>query len=145
MLLMVVGTATIVSEHMKEDELPRLPDYKDFPRPFAPQVNGPAVDDAILNPPPAAADVAPQLPGGIGDDIIADDVIQKEEVRVPPAVDVQPVRDEGKKKEEEGVREGGVEGKVGGVRKEHESIRKDMEQLKERIKAVEEENKELKV
>ena len=152
-VLMVVGTATIVSDHMRGDDGPHVSDYRDFPRPFVPQANGPvAVDDAVLNHP--AAVNAPQLPavdGGdvIKNDVIGDDVMQKEEVHMP-AVDVVPVSEEGKM--EEVVREGGGEEKEGGggeegvgLKQEHDSIMKDMEELKDRIKAVEVENKELKV
>ena len=162
-LVMVVGTATIVNEHMRGDDTPPISDYKDFPRPFVPQAQGPvALDDDKLKSP-----VAPQLPGADGrdvikndiikNDVIGDDVIQKEEVHVPAVKIADPgVSEEGKKNEEAAVKEAREEGKVeerkevgergeGGHQEEHNSIRKDMEELKERIKAVEEENKELKV
>lgn len=161
-LVMVVGTATIVSEHMRGDDTPPISDYKDFPRPFIPQAQGPvALDDVKLKLP-----VAPQLPGADGgdvikndlikNDVIGDDVIQKEEVHVRAVKIADPGVSEEGKKDEAAVKETREEGKVeernevgergeGGHQEEHNSIRKDMEELKERIKAVEEENKELKV
>ncbi|CAI7990582.1 hypothetical protein GBAR_LOCUS508, partial [Geodia barretti] len=99
---MVVGTATIISEHMREDDGRHLPGSKDFPRPFVPQAKGPvAIDDAVLNLP--AAVNAPQLPEGDGgdvikNDVIGDDVMEKEGVHIPAVVVVE----EGKM--EEGVR-----------------------------------------
>ncbi|CAI7990578.1 Putative sodium-coupled neutral amino acid transporter 10, partial [Geodia barretti] len=101
-LVMVVGTATIISEHMREDDGRHLPGSKDFPRPFVPQAKGPvAIDDAVLNLP--AAVNAPQLPEGDGgdvikNDVIGDDVMEKEGVHIPAVVVVE----EGKM--EEGVR-----------------------------------------
>ena len=148
---MVVGTATIVSEHMRGDESNSLPDSRDFPRPFVPKAKGPVIAENFNLKLPIA--VAPKLPGLDGipasdvikddviqNDVIGDDVIRNEEV-VPAVMNV-PVVDEEVVKNE-GVKMGGAEG--AGLNNEHNSIRKDMEELKERVKAVEEENQELKV
>ena len=156
---MVVGTATIVSEHMRGDGSTSISDSRNFPRPFVPQAKGPViVDDFKL---PVAA--APQLPGlndvpqdNAKKDIIVDDVnehkndVMRNSDVVPPAMDVQSEEDKEKNRKEAIVREGGDGVKVGGgdgagLQNEHEAIKKDMEELKERIKAVEEENQELKV
>ena len=150
-LVMVVGTATIVSEHMREEDtsLP-LSDSRDFPRPFIPQAQGPVVMDNFKLPPVANV---PPLPGVnevskddvVKNDVIPDDVMRKEEVQVPGVNVPLGVSEEGEKNEV--VKEGGDAVKVGGggLRKDHDTIKKDMEELKERMKAVEEENKELKV
>lgn len=160
-LVMVVGTGTIVSEHMRADDSLSTPDSKHFPRPFVPQ--GPiAVEDFKQKLP--AQEEAPKLPGVnkhnnllppnkddiIKNDVIKDDVMKNKQPEVHiPAAGLQPVVEkrgggggEVKEKKEEGevknVEQGGV------LKEEHEEIKKDMEELKERIKAVEEENKELK-
>lgn len=149
---MLVGTFTIVSDSLYtlDRPLPQTKTHK-YPRPFiAPQVQevaGPPVPvDFKLSP------GGPPLPGGIDDviknDVIADDVIQKEGVAILPndgGVNRERVKEggDGDRREGDEVRGRGGDGEE--RHDEHESIKKDMAELKERIKAVEEENQELKV